>query len=211
MEDILTNATFIEILKVVVPVIMTGIITFLVAIYNYNKNIPLDKLEIAYNRIYYPIYCLITSDIDIPQIVKKCEWYLKKYRKYADRSTLKAFKYLDDNYNSWYGKKAYTNFKNNIDKMHTALRRKLGYLEPNVFNMYASSAPSEKRVVRLFLELSGIYLSAIIASQIQSETVDDMYFIIFSIAFIALCVDIIGAIFQAILKGIVSITVKCKK
>lgn len=67
MSELFTNDTFIEILKAVLPVIITGIITFLITKYSYHKNIPLDKLEIAYNRIYYPIYCLITSDLEIPQ------------------------------------------------------------------------------------------------------------------------------------------------
>ena len=45
-----------ELLKVVLPVVITGLFTFFVTKYTYSKNIPLDKLEITYNRVYYPIY-----------------------------------------------------------------------------------------------------------------------------------------------------------
>ena len=53
------DVNIMEILKEVVPVIITGIFTFLITKYTYNKNIPLDKLEITYNRIYYPVYQLL--------------------------------------------------------------------------------------------------------------------------------------------------------
>lgn len=41
---------FIEIMKIVLPTIVGGIFTFLITKYTYNKNVPLDKLEIAYNH-----------------------------------------------------------------------------------------------------------------------------------------------------------------
>ena len=50
---------FIEIMKIVLPTIVGGIFTFLITKYTYNKNVPLDKLEIAYNRIYCPLYQLL--------------------------------------------------------------------------------------------------------------------------------------------------------
>lgn len=46
----------IEILKIILPAIITGIFSFFVARYNYGKNVPLDKMEIAYDKIYFPIY-----------------------------------------------------------------------------------------------------------------------------------------------------------
>ena len=49
---------FIEFVKIILPVLITGIFTFLITKYTYHKNIPLDKLEISYNRIYYPIFCI---------------------------------------------------------------------------------------------------------------------------------------------------------
>ena len=52
--------SFIEILKTILPAIITGVFTFFVTKYNYNKNVPLDKMEIAYDKIYYPVYKMIT-------------------------------------------------------------------------------------------------------------------------------------------------------
>lgn len=54
-----------DIIKIILPSIITGIFTFLITRYNYNKNIPLDKLEIAYNRVYYPLFRLIKDNNDI--------------------------------------------------------------------------------------------------------------------------------------------------
>ena len=54
--------SFIEILKIILPALITGIFTFIVTKYNYNKNVPLDNMKIAYNRIYYPLYKIINNN-----------------------------------------------------------------------------------------------------------------------------------------------------
>lgn len=48
--------TLFEILKVILPAVITSLFTFFITKYTYNNNRPLDKIEMAYNRIYYPIY-----------------------------------------------------------------------------------------------------------------------------------------------------------
>ena len=65
-----------EKLDSLIAVLATGLITFFITKYKYYKNIPLDKLEIAYNRIYYPIYCITKSNIDIQKNIEKCKVYL---------------------------------------------------------------------------------------------------------------------------------------
>ena len=55
--------SFIEVLKVILPALITGIFTFIVTKYNYNRNVPLDNMKIAYNRIYYPIYRVIGQNV----------------------------------------------------------------------------------------------------------------------------------------------------
>ena len=57
-----------EILKIILPPLVTGTITFIITKYTYNKNRPLDKLEITYNRVYYPIYRLIHK-IDVKNVI----------------------------------------------------------------------------------------------------------------------------------------------
>jgi len=81
----------------VVATIITGIFTFVVTKYTYHKNVPLDKYEIAYNRVYYPIYSEIVSGNKNSEIIEKCEHHFVKYAKYVDRSTLKAFEYFKEN------------------------------------------------------------------------------------------------------------------
>lgn len=54
--------SFIEILKIILPALITGIFTFIVTKYNYNKNIPLDNMKIAYNQIYYPLYKILSNN-----------------------------------------------------------------------------------------------------------------------------------------------------
>jgi len=97
-----------EKLDSLIAVLATGLITFFITKYKYYKNIPLDKLEIAYNRIYYPIYCITKSNIDIQKNIEKCKVYLTKYRKYADKTTLRVFETLED---TKFNNRAYEKFK----------------------------------------------------------------------------------------------------
>ena len=148
---------FIEIMKIVLPTIVGGIFTFLITKYTYNKNVPLDKLEIAYNRIYCPLYQLLygkkleEAKFDITKI----SFYLQKYNKYVDRTTLKAF----DLFCKCKDEETLLNFKNNIYNKNTYLRRRLGYLEPGIWQMYAYSPKSEKSTIRIGVELLTCYFS----------------------------------------------------
>lgn len=51
-----------DVLKIILPAITTGLFTFLITKYTYNKNKPLDKMEKAYDEIYYPLYKIIIND-----------------------------------------------------------------------------------------------------------------------------------------------------
>lgn len=157
--------TLFEILKIVLPAIITGLFTFLITKYTYNKNRPLDKLEIAYNRIYYPLYILVKGKIikkeninDINTIIEKSKLYFEKYNKYADRSTLIAFEILEKSNTFAKKKHAFQNFKSNIYNKNYYLRRKLGYLEPNFLQVYTYSSDSEKSTFRILIEFLAAYL-----------------------------------------------------
>lgn len=54
--------TILELSKIILPAIITGLFTFFITKYTYNKNRPLDKMEIAYNRVYYPLYQIISDE-----------------------------------------------------------------------------------------------------------------------------------------------------
>lgn len=147
-----------EILKIVLPAIIGGLFTK----YTYNKNMPLDKLEIAYNRIYHPIYRIIFDKNigeDINQVINRSKIYITKYNKYIDISTKKIFDELCKCNNETKKKSIYRNFKNIIYDRNTYLRRRLGYLEPNFIQIYKYATPESKSLFRFFMELCVVYIS----------------------------------------------------
>lgn len=147
-----------ELLKGVLPAIIAGLFTFLVTKYTYNKN-SLDKLEIAYNRFYYPVYKIVSTQIDIKDVIKQSKIYFVKYDKYIDISTKKLFDLLCNCNNETKAKHILRNFTNNIYDKQSYLRRRLGYLEPNVLQMYKYSLPSTKSLFRITIEFCIIYFS----------------------------------------------------
>lgn len=158
-----------DIIKIILPSIITGLLTFLITKYNYYKNTPLDKLEVAYNRLYYPLYRLIRGNNDIDLVISRSRQYLDKYNKYADRATIAALNTLVDSNTDVKKNAAYKKFKDNIYDRHSYLRRRLGYLEPNFFQMYKYMTSSQQLLIRLafeFLAMYTFFLLAILGSKI---------------------------------------------
>ena len=151
---------FYELIKVILPPIIAGFFTFLVTKYTYNKKIPLDKMEVAYNRIYYLIFKILYEkkefvSSNVGDVISKIQPYLKKYSKYADRATMKAFKMLKENKDKY----SYDNFASNIYERNMYLRRRLGYLEPNLLQIYTYSSKNEKSIIRIFSEILLFYFT----------------------------------------------------
>ena len=90
--------TIYEVLKVVLPAIITGFFTFLITKYTYYKNRPLDKIEIAYNRVYHPLYKIVSNnDTDannMEKVISKGKIYFDKYSKYIDVSIIRLYNSL---------------------------------------------------------------------------------------------------------------------
>lgn len=156
-----------EILKIVLPAIITGIFTFIVTKDKDNNNKPVDKLEVAYNRVYYPIYKIIReteeSNISYRDVITKISCYFKKYSKYIDVSTKMAFQYLWKCDTETKKKKAYQRFKSNIYNENFYLRRKLGYLESGILQKYTYSPSAEKLMLRGAIEFCLMYVFLILA------------------------------------------------
>lgn len=174
----------------IITTVIGGIITFFITKYTYHKNIPLDKLEITYNRIYYPLYKLIKDENDISLIIDKSKNYFNKYNKYIDKSTLKAFNILCQSDTNAKRERAYQNFKNNIDNRNSYLRRRLGYLEPGIFQMYTYSSPTEKSMIRILLEFCFIYF-LVIATTITKNNIQIIFIYLLILSTFIFIVEIV--------------------
>ena len=61
-------------------------------------------------------------------------------------------------------KETYVNFKNNIINKYSYLRRRLGYLEPNIFQTYKYSSKVDKYAFRILIESLVLYIIIILYS-----------------------------------------------
>lgn len=159
--------TLFEILKVILPAIITSLFTFFITKYTYNNNRPLDKIEIAYNRIYYPIYRIISDkniDKNINEVIKRCESYFTKYEKYSDLSTKRLFEALCNCNEETKKKSIYQSFKDNIYNRNSYLRRRLGYLEPGFIQLYRYSTPASKSAFRIAIWVCVLYVALIVCN-----------------------------------------------
>lgn len=182
-----------EIFKIVFSVIATGLCTFLITKYTYNKNRPLDKLEIAYNRVYYPLYQILFSndgDINnIEEVINKGRLYFNKYGKYIDVSTMRLFNLLCECEKEARRKSIYRRFKDNIHNRNSYLRRRLGYLEPGFVQMYKYAMPSQKSFFRIMVCLCLAYSFAILYS--ITIHISDVASLIFALLFVSFVVIVI--------------------
>lgn len=171
----ITSNNILDILIAIVPAIITSMAAFLVAKYTYNKNIPLDKLEYAYNEVYYPIYKFIKDNNNYNNVYltrTSLKIYFDAYEKYLDFSTIKAFNELYNCKTKREERSAYRNFIDNIYNMNTYLRKRLGYLEPNIFQLYKYSPNKDKLILKGLLVFMGAQIftifSTIFTGQVQS-------------------------------------------
>ncbi|MDE6025631.1 MAG: hypothetical protein K2G45_09265 [Lachnospiraceae bacterium] len=199
-----------EIIKIILSTFMAGLITFLITIYNYNKSRPLDKLEIAYNRVYYPLYRLIKENNDMDSVINESRPYLDKYNKYVDRTTIRAFKTLVDS--NTYAKKrtAYEKFEDNIYERNSYLRQRLGYLEPNFFQMYKYLPASQQLLFRFSLEV--LVMAAFLILGISGiKILYDISVIVISIILVIFVIELVCCLGCAIWNWLRSVYYKIRK
>lgn len=196
--------TLFKVLKVVLPALITGTFSFLITKYTYHRNIPLEKLEIAYNRVYYPLYNFIKKEPKYDDsIMDKIKLYFDKYNKYIDRSTMMTFNSLSKCNTDAKKEAAYQNFKNNIYNRNSYLRRRLGYLEPSFMQIYKYSSSSEKSTFRILIEMILVYMLLIVGAITKNKI--QLYCII---AFIAIAVILI---IEILWRGMLFIYYKFRK
>lgn len=165
----------IKIMLVAIPPIFTGIITFWITKYKYHKDRPLSRYEIAYNRVYYPLFSyLIKMELkkvkreDYIKIIDYATPRIIKYEKYIDRSTYKTFlnfqKILEKNGNI---RPAYNLFEKNIIYFNSKIRIHLGYLETGSLLRYKYLSFWDKCRLNLII-LGGVGYSSIACKIILS-------------------------------------------
>lgn len=123
------NTIYLDIMKVVIPALITGTITYWVT--KYNKR-PTDKIAISYNKIYHPLFQLIRNSKELEYIIilEETKKRLNKYDKFASRTTVAAYKLLEENIDNKYRKRYFHLLEDDIYKYNTKFRRMLGYPEP---------------------------------------------------------------------------------
>lgn len=161
----------IDILPIIIPVMLTGLFTFLVTAYKYNKNKPLDKFEITYNRVIYPVYINMVeneSNQDIDSILQKIRHYFTENKKYVDMPTLRAFDELCKEENQKKKQRKYKIFKANIENQNKIFRRELGYFSQSVDRVYKYLDPMIKTGFYIPIEFCFMY-SFLLFSTIPEE------------------------------------------
>lgn len=182
-----------EIIISIVTVVLSSIGSFIVTYYKYNKNIPLDKFELSYNRVYYPIYKIIlnSDEKDINQIIEKVKFYILKGDKYVDGITKNLFKSLQENQNnSKLQKKQYRMFEENIMHYNEYLRKRLGYVVPTMDRIFKAIDPVVKLRFKMWVEICFIFFF------FQMSSIFDQASILYGICSLAFTILLVVLIVQ---------------
>lgn len=155
-----------EIIKLSVPALISAFVAWNIATYNNKNNIPLDKYIIAYNRVYYPMYCHIESsdckNVKLEELMSLFDDKLKKYKKYIAPSTVKTYKLFIQKYNNdeFDKRKSYELLRKNIIEYNYKLRKRLGYVEDDFFVAikYMSSETKKWLTLGIVYCLFGVFV-----------------------------------------------------
>ena len=178
----------INIIQAIIPTIISCVGTLFVARYTYNRSRPLDKLEYAYNEVYYPIYKFINDKNNYNNIYatkNALKVYFDSYEKYLDFSTIKIYNELYNCDTKSKEKYTYDRFIDNINNMNAYLRKRLGYLEPSIFQLFRCLPIQDKISIGIVLMFASACIS-IILSLYFIKLIED-----FIVLFLVFCSGII--------------------
>ena len=194
---------FIDFFMTITPTILTSVTGFLLGKYNHFQNRPLDKMEIAYDRVYYPIERIMREkSIKISTVIDRAKIYFLKYEKYKQLCKCKDEEEQQSIYDS---------FRNNIHNECIFLRKKLGYLQPGYLQIYLYLPTDIKRVIRLLLEFSICYFSACVFSVVKIDNIKMVCLVVFAVSLCAVLVEVIYIIIGKIITFIKQKVAKTKK
>lgn len=202
----------IELCKEIVPILLTGVITFFITKYTHNRSVPLDKMELAYSRIYYPLYRMLRSkrysEINQEELRTKMDELLVKYDKYVSQSTRLTYedyvKCVDANKVS---KKHLEKFQSNIIEYNSKLRYILGYPQSSVWEVYNYLNKRNKRLVNICICVVIIYVLAILQEYAHWNAAS--YFAVLPILYI--CGTFIACTWECIIEIVVKVYKVLKK
>lgn len=160
----------------ILPVVLTGIITFFVTRYTMSWNVPLDNMKISYNRVYYPLYKKIRDvkyeNVDHNELQNLMDNILLKYDKYISTSTMRTYKNYRKASNrekSISAKSEFNQFCENIISYNTKLRGKLGYVRAGYYDVYKSLPKIERKWLCLSMAVGLLYIVLMLFSVFQWE------------------------------------------
>lgn len=110
-----------SIINLVMPILLTGFITFLISRYSYNRSRPLNNYKFAYDNVYYPILVMMKKQDSFSerQFIAQIDYVLTKNYKYIDRGTLLIFKqYKSAYYTKQRSCKLREQFEDNIYRLN---------------------------------------------------------------------------------------------
>lgn len=147
--------------------LITGAIGFGIAMFQCNRSAPLEKMEISYNRIYYPMSLLLRSksykEINQEEVRGKMDLLLKKYDKYISQRTRYTYsKYLKafEKGKKRKIKNTFQDFMNDILYNNSKLRWKLGYPQASIWEMLNVLEWKSKLVLIIFVLI--LFISVIV-------------------------------------------------
>lgn len=138
-----------EIFGNIIVSIITASLTFIITRYEIYKKRPTDKLEISYNKFYYPALVwgekLNFTCTAYDNYVSQVKTRIKAYDKYVTGETKKLFSKLEE---SLIDHKdtvaAYEKFYKDIKHNNQKLRSEIGYIEPNYIEKFIAKSTTEK-------------------------------------------------------------------
>lgn len=156
------NDTIFNIIKDLLPPIITGAITYLITKYAAGWRKPIDKIEIAYDRVYYPIFEFMKkagSEKKYCDIVDFCNDKILEHKKYFSQRTIVLVKNFERS-NENTKEENYDLLYNNIRDWNVSCRKILGYPEEE-FGNYRYLTNISKMILALMVGCSCVYISVI--------------------------------------------------
>lgn len=157
-----------RIVELTISPLLTGVIGYWFAKYTF-ANKKTDKLEIAYNCVYYKLYKYIKDNeindtINYDDFERYVNSIINKYYRYFSSTTLTYMDLLINSKTKKERKTIYRKIKKDIQKYNHKFRFLLGYPEPLIANFYKYVTYENVLFLGLFVCLSMSYFLAFISN-----------------------------------------------